>query len=287
MALSGWWRYGEIDGDRLPHSYGNDTAALAEVVSEPTPSILTTKTHHAMNHNHDKTLSNTAQRGRVSLAHLTISEDIQVRQRLEPITVTRYANAIRSGQELPPVSVARVDGVLILVDGFHRVAAHQSLGASEVDAELVEATLDEARWMAASANLLHGLPLRNSELRLVFQVFVSTRQHRKGKGKLKSYREIGLELGRPHSTIRNWMAKDFPRIFAQYKGKDEFMGEGGLQESALPKGNVRKGLELIQGFQQVFQATTCPQSKVALTDALQRLALDLFGDGWQEAPSDF
>lgn len=223
----------------------------------------------------------------VTLAQLTVSPEVQVRQRLDPITITRYANAIRSGQELPPIQVALVQGVLILVDGFHRVAAHESLGATEVQAEVTEASFEDALWMAAKANLQHGLPLKPSEVRQVFRVFIRTKQHHKGRGKLKSYREIGAELGRPHTTIRGWMSKDFPRIFAKYSGNEEFKGEGGLMDVTAPTGDAKKGLEMIQGFQQVFSATTCPDAKRLMQDALQSIATQLLGQGWEAVKSDF
>lgn len=64
--------------------------------------------------------------------------------------------------------------------------------------------------MAASANLTHGPPLKSSEVRAAFRVYIQTKQHRKGKGRLKSFREMAQELGRSHNTIRNWMTEDFP-----------------------------------------------------------------------------
>lgn len=229
-----------------------------------------------------------SKRVRISLLQLTVSEDFQIRSKLDARTINRYANAIKSGRELPPVRVALVDGVPILVDGFHRVAAQELLGATTVEAELVEATYQQAQWMAASANLEHGLPLKPKEIREVFRVFIRTGQHRKGKGKLKSYREIGRELGCAYTTIRNWMMSDFPRIFRQYAGSDEFFGQGGLQDAqAAPAGDIRKGLEVIEEFRRVYRAASSPEAKEALREAFRATAQELLGSGWEECQEDF
>lgn len=235
-----------------------------------------------------KTILQSPKRVRINLLQLTVSEDFQIRRKLDPRTIQRYANAIKSGREMPPVRVAVVDGVPILVDGFHRVAAHELLGAAAVEAELIEATHQQAQWMAASANLEHGLPLKPREIREVFRVFIRTGQHRKGRGKLKSYREIGKELGCAYTTIRNWMMSDFPGLSKRYAGADDFFGQGGLQETPLqPAGDIRKGLAMIEEFRRVYRAASSPEAKTALSEAFRSTAKELLGNGWEEYQEDF
>ena len=172
----------------------------------------------------------------VCIADLLRDRRFQVRQRLDPGTVDRYAHVIAGGVEMPPVKVAVVAGVPVVVDGWHRIAAHERCGIPTVSAVFVEATDNEARWLAAQANFAHGLPLKGRELRVAFRAFIGARKHlkpalRRGEAhSLLSYREIARELGGlvRHTTVRNWMQSDFPKI-ARRMG-----GEAGFQANEPP-----------------------------------------------------
>ncbi|HEV2173067.1 MAG TPA: hypothetical protein VGR71_05845 [Nitrospira sp.] len=100
----------------------------------------------------------------------------------------------------------------------------RTLGEWEVDA-IIEpvASEQEVRWLAAKANLTHGWPLKAKEYREVFRVYIRARNHRRKDKSFKSYREIAAEIGgaRGHTTIRNWMRKDFPSVFRAMQGYDE------------------------------------------------------------------
>ena len=76
-------------------------------------------------------------------------------------------------------------------------------------------TQDEALRASALANTKHGKPLKSSERRNVFKNFIRGKGHKKPDGKLMTYREISEALGGHvgHTTIYNWMRKDFPRVF--------------------------------------------------------------------------
>jgi hypothetical protein len=139
-------------------------------------------------------------------------------------TVRRYASVLRAELPLPPVKVAAFNGALILVDGWHRVAALESLGKSDVEAVVEEVTSQrQAEWLAAKANTEHGLPLKAKQYRQVFRAFVRAKKHRREDGTFKSYRQIAADIGgaRGHTTIRNWMKKDFPSVARAMGGHDE------------------------------------------------------------------
>lgn len=171
----------------------------------------------------------------VKISEVAQVSDMQVRTRTDAGVVKRYAQAMRAGAEFPPIIVADVDGVLLLVDGFHRVSAMSALGISETPAVIVKsATIAEARWLAGKANLSHGFNLKARERRSVFQAYVHASQHRKGTGKrgpLKSYREMGSDLGGiPHTSVRRWMQRDFPSVFLAM-GEDHANARGGLPDA--------------------------------------------------------
>lgn len=161
----------------------------------------------------------------------------QIRSRLDRGTVARYASAYRSEAILPPVKVAKVGEVMILVDGFHRVAALMRNGSCLVGAIVLETEESEARWLAASANLTHGLPLKAREIREAFKVYIRARKHYLGKNRLKSYRQIAADLGGqcPHTTVRGWMQRFFPKVARRMGGDENFKGDGGLMELASPQ----------------------------------------------------
>ena len=171
---------------------------------------------------------------RFPIADLHRDSRFQIRHAINRAVVDRYANALRAGVAFPPVRLAMVAGVPVLVDGWHRVAAHQAIGASHVEAVITDASEREALWLAAEANLAHGLPLKAREVRDAFRAFIKARRHRvppragqgseaarAAPGRL-SYRDIAKALGGlvTHQTVSNWMHKDFPDIAREYGGEE-------------------------------------------------------------------
>lgn len=171
----------------------------------------------------------------VALRDVLVNPEWQVRTRLDAPTVRRYADIMARGQDFPAIKVARIGGNLFLVDGAHRMEAARQAGRIVIQAEIVDGLSEaEARWEAACANLSHGLPLKSKEHRAVFRAFVKAGKHRKDRRYL-SYRDMAIELGgiRAHTTLRNWMKQDFPKI-AKAMGDDGAQVFGGRGE--LPGG---------------------------------------------------
>jgi len=200
---------------------------------------------------------------------------LQVRGKLDAGTIERYAAAYRTGNALPPVAVASVNGALYLTDGWHRLAALQKIGRDTADATVLEApSLAEAAWLAARANLAHGLPLKPRDRRQVFRVFMRAGRYRRELGRgMKSLREIARELGgTPHTTVRNWMRKDFPRIARQYGEGDEHESQrGGLRSAALfgsPKDTVMAAAEQALA---AFAGVTDPEERGEVISRLARV----------------
>ncbi|MHC4040791.1 ParB N-terminal domain-containing protein [Bradyrhizobium sp. 23AC] len=150
----------------------------------------------------------------IKIADIAIRDDWQVRAKIDPTTVRRYQAVYKNEGKLPPIEIAMVDGVLRLVDGWHRVKALQLLERDSVEANITEMSMSEARWAAASANLAHGLPLKPKEVRNVFKAYITARRHYRSNGRLKSYREMASELNGAVSyrTLNRWMELDHPKI---------------------------------------------------------------------------
>jgi ParB-like chromosome segregation protein Spo0J len=99
---------------------------------------------------------------KLRLNQLTIDPTVDIRQKLDEETIQRYMDSFN---ELPPVTIFRIDGELLLADGFHRATAAQRLGISEIEAEVKRGSRDDALEFAAYANTRHGRPLSTDERR--------------------------------------------------------------------------------------------------------------------------
>lgn len=232
------------------------------------------------------TTATTSTTAKVIIAQLCRSKDFQVRAKLCSRTVQRYATAIKAGQELPPLQVALVDGVPCLVDGYHRAEALEYLGYVEAEAVITETTRHEAQWMAAAANLTHGLPLKTRELREVFRVYIRTGRHKKGRGRLKSYREIAQDLARPHTTIRLWMEKDFKKLFNEYGDANRRAKGDDSVRPPPPPGDARAAIDHLHAVREVFQETVCAEARETIRVYLKALSDDLLAD-WKNRMADF
>lgn len=167
----------------------------------------------------------------VEINSIVRDDRFQPRVKMDPGTVQRYAGVIAQGGTMPPVRVVEVRGVLLLVDGWHRVAAAREAGRYEVEAEVSAGSLEDAAWLAARANMANGLPMSGRDVREAFRLYVRAGLHRKGKAGLKSYREITADLFnvKTHGTIRSWMLKDFPKVAARMSDEGYGRGDGGLK----------------------------------------------------------
>jgi hypothetical protein len=219
---------------------------------------------------------------KVKLSLITKDVALQVRNAIHSGAVKRYAELIRNGKVLRPIKLASVDDVLFLVDGWHRLEAMESLGQEFADAEVIQANRQEAIWLAATANLEHGVQLKQSEFRNVFRAYIKSRQHLKGHRKVKSYREIGEELGKPHTTIRNWMLADYPEIAARMAGNEDFVGEGGLQ--AVPKQSPNEALQHLGMVREAFRQSSDPDYRGALISSLRVALTDMEASGGWTLP---
>ncbi|RVN11146.1 hypothetical protein CN120_02335 [Sinorhizobium meliloti] len=209
----------------------------------------------------------------------------QVRRKLDQVTVKRYVGVFLAEKEMPPIKVALVNDVPHLVDGWHRLAALEQIGRTATRAMVIETTEREAKWLAASANMEHGLALKPGEVRAVFRAFVRARKHRNARGVLLSYREIGFELGKPHTTVRNWMMKDFPKVAAEYGSMEEFKGKGGLTELPVLEPSMREAAEALHRALSTFRTTDYPQQRGAILQLAEGVLQEMKEAGnWEAIP---
>lgn len=135
----------------------------------------------------------------VPLDELVFDDSVQCRvQTHHGPTVEHYAELMRDGVTLPPLkAVESASGALIVYDGFQRGGATRQAGIASVQVEVTgPGEVDDARWLATSANGDHGLPLTRADRRSMCRVVLL---HPEGAG--LSDRQIARRIGTTNKTV--------------------------------------------------------------------------------------
>jgi hypothetical protein len=182
----------------------------------------------------------------LEIAKIVRDDRYQNRKQTDSRLVERYAAKMKDGETFPPLTVAKVAGVLYLIEGFHRLAAIEKLpdGSAEfspptANAIVIECTEAEAAGLAAESNLRHGQPLKPRDANKVFELYMKAGKYKNARGGYKSYRTIANEIGgmKSHVTVRKWMKKDHREIARAMGGNDPVAGGGPrdrvVEENAL------------------------------------------------------
>jgi len=118
--------------------------------------------------------------------------------RSRPLDHAYVATLLEVLDNLPPILV-HLDSRTV-VDGAHRVAAHQAAGRHTIAVQWLHCSWDEAFAAGVRANVMHGLPLTLAERRSAARTLLTTLHDR-------SDRWIGDVCGLSHSTIAKLRAK--------------------------------------------------------------------------------
>jgi hypothetical protein len=111
---------------------------------------------------------------KLELSKIFIDHSINIRDGLDDETIETYMEIF---DQLPSVIVFKLtgmpseisdtvlkgQGMYLLADGFHRVAAARKLGKTEIEVDIREGTREDAEEWALLANLRHGKPLTRAE----------------------------------------------------------------------------------------------------------------------------
>lgn len=138
--------------------------------------------------------------------------------------IAEYANKYQNGEELPPLTVVKLEDGFYLSDGFHRYEALRMLGRTNVDViqDTQSNDADQAKWESYKVNAEHGKSLKSADHREAFKVYMKLGKHWKNRrnGEPKCFTEIIKDLpGVSEKTVRRWMKQDFPQIYRRFTGK--------------------------------------------------------------------
>jgi N6-adenosine-specific RNA methylase IME4 len=101
----------------------------------------------------------------LELSKIRLDGGTQPRAQLNELMVIEYTDEIVNGAIFPPVVVFFDGSEYWLADGFHRYDAHRRLGLAEIEAEVKQGTVEDARWYSFGVNKSHGLRRTNEDKR--------------------------------------------------------------------------------------------------------------------------
>jgi hypothetical protein len=139
-----------------------------------------------------------------SLPVASIRKDGQTQHRIETNSglIAEYAELMLDGAVFPPLRVWWDGSDYWLSDGFQRLAAAESLGAPEIEAEVRHGSLLDAQWDSYSANAVHGARRTAAETRNIIQLALL---HPNAKALTNV--QIAKALHLPETTVRRWRNK--------------------------------------------------------------------------------
>jgi len=123
----------------------------------------------------------------------------QMRVAMNEEVVKEYAEAMQAGSEFPPLRAFfdEPNDLIILADGFHRLAAHNQVRPNDqIRVELVLGTAEDAQWESIGANKSHGLRRTNDDKRNAITMALLH-----PKGAELSDRNIAEHVGVDHKTV--------------------------------------------------------------------------------------
>jgi ParB-like chromosome segregation protein Spo0J len=102
---------------------------------------------------------------KVKLDAIRLDGGTQCRVVIDQPTVYAYLEAMKEGDEFPPLETVFDGSTHWLTDGFHRWHAYKLLGIKELEVKYKPGTLQDAQIEALKANSKHGKTLTNEDKR--------------------------------------------------------------------------------------------------------------------------
>lgn len=101
----------------------------------------------------------------LNLGAVVLDPRLQSRTETNEQTIEDYSDAIKMGDEFPPLLVYFCGTHYWLVDGYHRYHAHKKAGKAGVTCDVVNGTFTDAVLKAASVNAKHGMRRTHADKR--------------------------------------------------------------------------------------------------------------------------
>jgi len=126
---------------------------------------------------------------KVKLTEVVYRQDLYPRFELRQDYIQKYAHSI---EHLPPIILSQAN---ILIDGYHRLKAHQLAGIEEIEVEILQVESEkELKKLAYKYNAAHGIQLTDDE----------KRKYAVEMAEEMTNEELGLILSVDQSTVSRW-----------------------------------------------------------------------------------
>jgi len=159
----------------------------------------------------------------VKIVDIISNSDFMMRDGLDKNLVAQYKENLENIMKENPIIVFDTPNSLVLVDGFHRLAAARQLNWDKIPCEIRKGSVQDAFGFACLANLRHGKPLKPKERRRAICEYV------KLNAELSNV-QIANQVGVSEITIR------------RYRQELESAGEIEPQEKRFSADNTIRGL---------------------------------------------
>lgn len=186
----------------------------------------------------------------VDLGLIRTDGGTQSRAQLYESVVSDYADQIAAGATFPPVVVFFDGSSYWLADGFHRHAAHVSLGLAEIDVDVRQGARRDAILFSVGANASHGLRRTNDDKRRAVMVLLSDPEWSKW-----SDREIARQASVGHQMVAPLRASvtgraTSERTYTDRHGNQTTMDTanigGGHRQAVSPPPMFKEGMDRIR-----------------------------------------
>jgi len=117
-------------------------------------------------------------------------------------TIDEYADLMKAGTKFPTVVVFYDGESYWLADGFHRVKAAWQCNLGGIDAEIIQGTVEDAKWYSFGVNKSHGLRRTNEDKQRAVKAAL---EHPKSQALSDS--QIAKHVGVDHVTVARWREK--------------------------------------------------------------------------------
>lgn len=164
----------------------------------------------------------------------------QSRSGIDLSLVNDYAEAIRDGAEMPPLSTIKSGDSYYLYDGFHRLRAYLLAGKKQVPIAWEDGDVWDAIERSCAVNAEHGKRRTNDDKRRAVETMIKVMQH---KGENWSNREIARRCAVSHQFVNNTrpeslatVASDGPeRTYTDRWGNQSTMNTANIGKYRAPK----------------------------------------------------
>lgn len=116
----------------------------------------------------------------LKIADIRIDGGTQSRVEIDTDVMSEYADAIRAGAKMPPVTVFFDGADHWLADGFHRLLARLDLSENpaeeEIDTEIIAGSQRDAILYAVGANASHGMRRSNDDKHRAVGILLADRE---------------------------------------------------------------------------------------------------------------